>query len=238
LADRDRRKDECRRPLPDKIIKKVWKAVFLLEMLITAFPNKHYVMIDHDAAFLYLFEIKQLERLVKTTRLPFLHHKDSKPGIITFNELWTRNNAGIVIFPCENPKRGTSDITSGLLVQKVKAERKRFLNGPKHPFPQQLERDPHTMELRVKDYQQVQHECDFADLIPDHDPSRAWHQTEHHLEYLISRLKGTELYRAQAHSPADFLHAWALLGTVANRVGFNRTNESAKVAHNTYVTAN
>ena len=41
----------------DDRIHSVWAAVFLLECLIAAFPNKHYMLVDSDAVFTSLLEI-------------------------------------------------------------------------------------------------------------------------------------------------------------------------------------
>ena len=58
----------------------VWAAVFLIEALATAFPNKHYVLRDHDTTPLALYEIEQLVKLTQSLRISFLTNLTARPG--------------------------------------------------------------------------------------------------------------------------------------------------------------
>ena len=58
---------------------------------------------------------------------------------------------------------------------------------------------------------------------------------EHLQEDRFKLLGGTPLYRSQAESAADYIHAWAIIGTAACALGFDHTNNKAKQAHNTFV---
>ena len=66
--------------------------------------------------------------------------------------------------------------------------------------------------------------------------SKPQHLTWEHLhEDRFKLLGGTPLYRSQAESASDYIHAWAIIGTAACALGFDRTNNRAMEAHSKFV---
>jgi hypothetical protein len=66
--------------------------------------------------------------------------------------------------------------------------------------------------------------------------SKPQHLTWEHLhEDRFKLLGGTPLYRSQAKSASDYIHAWAIIGTAACALGFDSTNNRAMEAHSTFV---
>ena len=73
-----------------------WAVAFIMEFLTLGFPDKHFIVMDHDAAFTSLFDVQDLVNIVTNISTfalcPTFHNETPadvvvpKPGIILISE--------------------------------------------------------------------------------------------------------------------------------------------------------
>jgi len=169
----------------------VWAAVFLIEALATAFPNKHYILRDHDTTPLALYEVEDLVKLTQSLRIPFLTNLTARPRLIYSNKRFGPANAGIVYYVAERADVGTVSIQPEQLVKLINQGRNHLIRR-KARFPIQLEYDDGTIRLKQTSHTQ-------QTPLPEQErwQQRGWELLR---EDKIKCLSGTPLYIASYHS--------------------------------------
>ena len=154
------------------------------------------------------------------------------------NEESTPANAGQVFFPARETRKQTAQVEASWISKKIRHDRDQ-LTTRKLQAPQTITVD---MDGRVRESNQPPSYrtiiSPFTQTIeqsptPHTKPQKAaW---EHSHEDKLRLLGGTPFYRSQAESAADYVHAWAMIGTAACALGFTEENNKDKNAHSTYV---
>jgi hypothetical protein len=154
------------------------------------------------------------------------------------NEESTPGNAGQVIFPSRNTRKGTTNLSPQQIFDKLQLERSQIVSRKfQAPETFNIEADGRvraagdapTILQRVELLSRTVHQ---TNTLHDNPQEKTW---EHLNEQRFMLLSGTPLYRSQAESAIDYIHAWAILGTAACALGFDATNNKGKDAHDTFV---
>ena len=180
-----------------------WAVAFIMEFLTVGFPSKHFIVMDHDAAFTSLFDVQDLINMVSKisafAHCPTVLNETPaqlevpQPGIILVSENNTISNAGI-IFMLKSANTSNSPTGPDQWQESIHEARTAFIATGRTA----RKADPTAQQQ-------------YLQATPEKSRSRLWRKAHHQALF-----RDTPLYMCQAQKPSDFAIAWALTGRAIN----------------------